>query len=110
VIGLVPRLRCGFVGRMRLLPIDIDGRTASGLSRWLGCGSRSVWLLFQKGGERGKRGGKGCVGVEVSGSFSKKGGKGGKGGERRGKGGKSFLGKRGEKRKKGGKCEKRGAN
>ncbi len=50
------------------------------------------------------------VGVEVSGSFSKKGGKGGKGGERRGKGGKLFLGKRGEKRKKGGKCEKRGAN
>ena len=46
------------------------------------------------------------VGVEVSGSFSKKGGKGGKGGERREKGGKSFR----EKREKGGKCEKRGAN
>jgi hypothetical protein len=86
VIGLVPRLRCGFVGRMRLLPIDIDGRTASGLSRWLGCGSRSVA------------------------PFPKRGGKGEKGGEMREKGGKSFLGKRGGKRKKGGKCEKRGAN
>jgi hypothetical protein len=50
------------------------------------------------------------VGVEVSGSFSKKGGKGVKGGEMREKGGKSFLGKRGGKRKKWGKCEKRGAN
>jgi len=39
------------------------------------------------------------VGVEVSGSFSKKGVKGEKGG-------KSFR----EKREKGGKCEKRGAN
>jgi len=46
------------------------------------------------------------VGVEVSGSFSKKGVKGEKGGERREKGGKSFR----EKREKGGKWEKRGAN
>jgi hypothetical protein len=79
VIGLVPRLRCGFVGRMRLLPIDIDGRTASGLSRWLGCGSRSVWLLFQKGGERGKRGGKEGKGGQIV--FREKGGKEEKGGQ-----------------------------
>ena len=58
MIGLVPRLRCGFVGRMRLLPIDIDGRTASGLSRWLGCGSRSV-APFPKRGGKGEKGGKG---------------------------------------------------
>jgi hypothetical protein len=31
---------------VRLLPIDMEGGTASGLSPWLGCWSRSVWLLF----------------------------------------------------------------